>query len=150
VVQVVFEAGETIMRYGETGDSMFILKEGSAEVLVGDKVVHTFAPGGYFGEIALVLADCKRTATIRVCMGGRATCLRIDRVPFDAIMQAGAVRKTVMTRVDEVMQGLPPERVAETFVRMKQPRGERPHWPTFPPRPPWPGSPWLGPPVDLT
>jgi MFS family permease len=56
--------GQTVFESGDSGDSFYIVEEGSAEVLRGGKVIDTLVRGEGFGEIAL-LRDCARTATVR-------------------------------------------------------------------------------------
>ncbi len=61
-------AGETIIRQGEEGDSMFVLVEGLLGVYVekdGDEHrVARITPGGFFGEMSLLTGE-RRAATIR-------------------------------------------------------------------------------------
>src|SRR6478609_11657361 len=59
------EAGEAILTEGEPGDSMFFLVEGSAEArLDTGKVVRTYLPGSYFGELSFINPGHRRSATI--------------------------------------------------------------------------------------
>jgi glucose-6-phosphate 1-dehydrogenase len=62
---VVVEAGQTILRKGDTGQEMYLICRGDVEVL-GDRgeVVKQLGAGDYFGEIGLLLAQ-PRTATVR-------------------------------------------------------------------------------------
>ena len=65
----VYAAGEVIFHAGDTGDSAYIIEDGSVEVCVntpdGEQVVKQIGKGELFGEIALI--DHKpRTATVRV------------------------------------------------------------------------------------
>jgi small-conductance mechanosensitive channel len=63
--RVVFGAGETIVREGEPGQSMFVIGEGTASVVVGPgrSEVARIEKGGYFGEMSL-LTGAARTATV--------------------------------------------------------------------------------------
>jgi len=62
---VVFGAGETIVRQGEPGQSMFIVAKGTVSVLVepGRHEVARIESGGYFGEMSLLTGD-PRSATV--------------------------------------------------------------------------------------
>jgi len=60
-----FEAGATIIRQGhEGGRGFYLLLGGAAEARRGDRVLDTFGPGDYFGEMALLLDDTPRTADV--------------------------------------------------------------------------------------
>lgn len=70
ISKVHFEPGETVFRQGDLGDSLYIIMEGEADVIIegeqpGDeKKVATLQQGEYFGEMAL-LNQKTRSATIR-------------------------------------------------------------------------------------
>ena len=69
VIVQKFGAGESIVREGDEGDSLFIIRHGTVEVLAGGtdgKQVHIrdLTPPAFFGEMALMTGE-KRTATIR-------------------------------------------------------------------------------------
>ncbi|MGH8119723.1 MAG: Crp/Fnr family transcriptional regulator [Gammaproteobacteria bacterium] len=57
-----FRAGETIFREGEPGDSMYVVMEGSVDVMVGDEKFIVTGPGEILGEMALIDSS-KRSAT---------------------------------------------------------------------------------------
>jgi CRP-like cAMP-binding protein len=57
--------GEDVVTQGTTGIAFFLVLEGTASVLVDDMEVRTLTAGDHFGEIALVLPDVPRTATVR-------------------------------------------------------------------------------------
>ena len=56
--------GTDVVRQGDKGDRFYIVRAGSAEVLVDGFLVGSVTPGGYFGERAL-LRDVPRMATVR-------------------------------------------------------------------------------------
>jgi len=59
-----FMEGASIVRYGEPGDTFFVIAEGEARVVsMGGRVVNRLRPGDFFGEISL-LDGGPRTATV--------------------------------------------------------------------------------------
>jgi cGMP-dependent protein kinase len=58
-------AGEELTTQGQGGIAFFILLDGEATVTVDEHELRTLGPGEHFGEIALVLPDLARTATVR-------------------------------------------------------------------------------------
>lgn len=60
---LAMQAGQTIFSEGDTGGkTMFVVVEGSVDLMVRDKLVEQLGPGGVFGEMAL-LDDVPRSAT---------------------------------------------------------------------------------------
>jgi small-conductance mechanosensitive channel/CRP-like cAMP-binding protein len=59
-------AGAMVVRQGESGDSLFLIREGTLEVLVGPAghVVAQLTPGSFFGEMSL-LTGAPRSASVR-------------------------------------------------------------------------------------
>ena len=68
VIVQKFGASESIVREGDEGDSLFIIRDGTVEVVAAKngKQVHItdLSPPAFFGEMALMTGE-KRTATIR-------------------------------------------------------------------------------------
>jgi small-conductance mechanosensitive channel/CRP-like cAMP-binding protein len=62
---VLFEAGLPIVREGEPGSSMFVVKQGQASVSLSgtDGELARHQPGGFFGEMSLLTGD-PRSATV--------------------------------------------------------------------------------------
>jgi CRP-like cAMP-binding protein len=52
--RVTVPAGALIFAEGEPADWMYLVQEGTVEVLVGDRVINTVGPGGILGEMALI------------------------------------------------------------------------------------------------
>ena len=69
-------AGEVVIRAGESGDSFYIVGEGSLEITAED-LRTTAHEGDYFGEIAL-LRDVPRTATVTALVDSRLHVLQRD------------------------------------------------------------------------
>ena len=65
LVQKEWAPGETVIKQGDIGMEFFLIKEGQATVISGEKEVAKLRPGDYFGENSL-LEDTPRNATIIV------------------------------------------------------------------------------------
>jgi CRP-like cAMP-binding protein len=79
----IYRDGETIVRQGEMGDSMFVIQQGSVEVL-REEAGRTYrltelGPGELFGEMALCEKE-PRSATVRAV--GEARVLTVDKRTF--------------------------------------------------------------------
>ncbi len=59
------EPGEDLVEEGESGVAFFVVLEGEVAVLAGGSEIRRLGVGDHFGEIALVLPDVRRTATVR-------------------------------------------------------------------------------------
>jgi NADH dehydrogenase len=71
-----FEPGEFVFCEGDAADSLYILLEGKAEVVRGDKVIAELTPGEYFGEMALLgHGRTQRNATVRCVEPMNVLCL---------------------------------------------------------------------------
>ena len=46
--------GDVLFREGERGDAMFVLLEGTMDIIVGDRVVENSRRGAIIGEMALI------------------------------------------------------------------------------------------------
>jgi CRP/FNR family cyclic AMP-dependent transcriptional regulator len=55
--------GETLFSEGDEGDRMYILRSGSADILVGGRVMETADDGALLGEMALI-DSAPRAATV--------------------------------------------------------------------------------------
>ncbi len=78
-----YSAGECVVRQGEEGDSMFVVLQGTVEVVreEGGKehVLSELKAGDFFGEMALFSRE-RRSATVRA--KGEARLLTVDRRGF--------------------------------------------------------------------
>ena len=87
--QRTFQPGEAIVEEGHTGNGLYIILSGRAEVVKSDgsdraSLLATLGVGEPFGELAL-LGEWKRTATVRAIE--ETTCLGMDRWVFLAHLQ---------------------------------------------------------------
>lgn len=57
--------GEIAVEQGARGIAFFAVLEGELSVLVDDREVRRLRPGDHFGEIALIVPETPRTATVR-------------------------------------------------------------------------------------
>jgi ATP-binding cassette subfamily B protein len=100
-----FEAGETVIRAGDPGDSFYIVVRGKVSVTrqgeeQGPVQVNVLQDGDYFGEIALI-EDVRRTATLRTLEPSLFLCL--ERKHFTNMLASfrslrEAVEKVAKTR----------------------------------------------------
>lgn len=88
-VEQSYEAGQEIVRQGDTGVGAFIIRSGRAEVLQqhGSNVerISELRSGDVFGEMAL-LDEFPRSATVRAIEP--TTCLGIQRWHFKGILES--------------------------------------------------------------
>ncbi len=83
----LFAAGEAIVRQDADGDSMFVLLQGQAKVLLepSGQEVAVIPAGGFFGEMSMLTGD-RRTATVRASSDVRV--LEIAASDFRALAEA--------------------------------------------------------------
>lgn len=81
----VFNRGDEIVRKGDEGKEMFLIRQGEVEVMGAriTDVVASMGPGDIFGEIALMLGQ-KRNATVRAAGYCEVFCL--DQGDLDALL----------------------------------------------------------------
>lgn len=94
-----FPDGTEIVREGDVGDRLYIVKEGDAEVVASDEdgreeELATLTKNDYFGEIAL-LRDVPRTATVRA--RGPVKLYSLGREDFQRLLERSEKLKSTMT-----------------------------------------------------
>lgn len=80
-----YPAGHILLREGQRGDAMFIIKQGEVEILKDFQSVAKLGPGDLFGEMAL-LNQAARNATVRVC--SKVQLYRLNRLAFETVVQS--------------------------------------------------------------
>lgn len=89
MVEERYPAGAWIIRQGNDGDKLYLLRKGSAEVVKEDlgreEVLQTIRPGEVFGEIALITKK-PRTASVRAVED--CVVLALTKEEFDREMSA--------------------------------------------------------------
>ena len=85
---MVFGPGELILRQGDPGDSLYIVRGGQVAVQIGvlgaHKEVATLGDGEFFGEMSLMTGET-RTAT--VVAKTDVECYIVDKEAFQEIVQ---------------------------------------------------------------
>ena len=81
--------GHTLCQQGARGDEFFVIVEGEATVTIDGNDVGTMGPGCGFGEIALLLPEGRRTATVTAATAMTLVVLR--RVEFAELFDAAPV-----------------------------------------------------------
>jgi CRP-like cAMP-binding protein len=78
-----YQSGQELCRQGDTGDAMYIIMAGEADVIVatpgGERTVASLGKNSFVGEIA-ILCDVPRTATVRAKQ--QLSALRISKELF--------------------------------------------------------------------
>jgi len=80
----VHEQGSIIMRQGDDGDCMYVLKSGTLEVLVGETKVAELEAVDMVGEMALI-ENKPRSATVKALTD--CELVRVDRDQFAELAQ---------------------------------------------------------------
>jgi CRP/FNR family cyclic AMP-dependent transcriptional regulator len=75
---------DTLFHEGKRGDCMYVLLQGSADVLIGETIVESATPGALLGEMALVDSS-PRTATVVATTPCRLA--KIDERRFHFLVQ---------------------------------------------------------------
>jgi small-conductance mechanosensitive channel len=85
---VLFGPGEVILRQGDPGDSLYVVRGGSVAVRIGvlgaSKEIATLSDGQFFGEMSLMTGE-SRTAT--VVAKTDVECYIVDKEAFQEILQ---------------------------------------------------------------
>jgi hypothetical protein len=93
-----YKSGETVMKEGESGETMFFVLEGSFDVVKGDKAIGVIKDGDFFGEMSLLTGD-KRYATIIAKELSKA--IEIDREAFKLLLEK---EKKVIDKIKVVLE----------------------------------------------
>ncbi len=93
-----FAEGDDIVRAGDPGDKLYVLRRGSAEVLLGrdERVVNVLTEGDPFGEVAL-LEDTPRTATVRAL--GPTEVLVLSNADFRELLSRDEALRTHVSEI---------------------------------------------------
>lgn len=78
-----FKAGDDIVTEGETGEELYVIISGAADVIVHGKIVAELSESNYFGELSLIDKE-SRSATVRA--KSDLEVLVLERKDFDHLM----------------------------------------------------------------
>ncbi len=112
----LFAAGETIVRQGAAGDSMFVVLSGRVRVSIdpAGQEVAVIPAGGFFGEMSMLTGDA-RTATVKAIED--AVILEISAADFRALAEANpALLDHVSTIVGTRRTGLEEARASAAAI----------------------------------
>ena len=100
----LYSDGQAIVKEGQPGGPFFLITEGSAKLLVNNKVRKTYGPGDYFGEMAMIDKQ-PRSATI--VAAGPVKALAIASWDFLALCQENwSITHKVLTGMAGVIRTL--------------------------------------------
>jgi CRP-like cAMP-binding protein len=108
----IYAAGESIVRQGDAGNSMFVVVSGRVRIVLepsGQEVAVT-GPGGFFGEMSMLTGD-PRTATVRALDDVHLLEIPAERFREIAIERPGLVEH-ISTVVEARRAGLDQARAA--------------------------------------
>ena len=77
-------AGQPLTHPGAAGTGMFFIVEGTVEVIAPEGV-RELGPGEFFGELALLTDEGKRTARARAKT--KVRCIAVDRATFETLLE---------------------------------------------------------------
>lgn len=110
--RLVFQPDEVVCEQGEPGDSMYVIVDGDADVIVnlpaGPLTVAQLHKNSFFGEIA-ILCDIPRTATVKAT--SKLTTLRITtdlfyRLVSEFPQMTIEIMREIAARLDRTTQDL--------------------------------------------
>ena len=85
IVEEHHAEGTTVVRWGDDGDAMYLIRSGRCGVRRGDRLLAELDPGDYFGEVALMV-DTTRTASVETLE--ETNLLRIPAETFRTVLLA--------------------------------------------------------------
>ena len=87
-------AGDALIRAGHVSRTVYVVLDGTFQIMVGEQIVGVAVPGDFFGEIALLL-DAARTAEVRAATDGQVLAVS-DRVLQRLIVDEPAIASKVL------------------------------------------------------
>ncbi|HEY9841494.1 MAG TPA: cyclic nucleotide-binding domain-containing protein [Candidatus Obscuribacterales bacterium] len=111
-------AGKLLLREGQRGDSMYMIREGQIEVIKDFQTIAMLGPGDIFGEMALLNSE-PRTANVRVATNARV--YKLNRLAFESVIQAfPEVHERIRKLAEARQQVLQPAQVETAKERLSK------------------------------
>lgn len=79
-----FPPDKTVVRRGQTGETMFLIVSGRVSVRLDDKELTTLGPGDVFGEMALLTGEPRMADVVAL---DAVRCLEVDREAFRSVLE---------------------------------------------------------------
>ena len=111
-----FASGTTIIRQGDPGNKFYIIKEGSARVVVDAKEVAQLRTGTYFGEMALLDDEVRKASIVATA---DCECFVLDRDTFNRLL--GSLKHIINRETQqrlEVLKGAGPQDNLEPQLKL--------------------------------
>ena len=100
---IKFEEGDYIIRQGDLDKEFYLIETGSAKATVdqmGGKTVKEYAPGGYFGELAL-MQNNPRAANVIATEATKV--LRLSREVFEKVAGGQQAKEIMARKIEEYL-----------------------------------------------
>ncbi len=91
--EVTYPSGATVVREGDPGDALYIIVEGSVEVLTGGRVVAQMTAGDFFGEISLFDKEPRSATVVAV---DDVVLLTLKSSDFETLLKIHYVARTAL------------------------------------------------------
>ena len=98
------EEGKVLTREGDLGREFFVIVEGEVSVTQAGNEIRKLGPGDFFGEIALIYENARRTATVTASSPLRFFVL--TRQSFRSLLEhQPEIEEKVMAALEDRLQG---------------------------------------------
>jgi len=92
-----YSAGQTIVREGDKGATMYFVKSGVVELLVGEQLLDILEPGNVFGEMSVVDGEPRSATAVAT---NDCELLEVDNDGFEVLISR---RPDIAVKVMKVM-----------------------------------------------
>jgi CRP-like cAMP-binding protein len=88
---LVLSPGEVVFEEGQSGDCMYLVREGEVEIRLGGEVLETVGPNSFFGEMAIIdqaprsATAIAKTACTLTPINQKRFMFMVQQTPFFAI-----------------------------------------------------------------